>query len=204
MIASIIAGKGTIAFNSEDLPPGGTTHNKVLYSSMTYLYVPFSLVDNGSVVNVCPWRTGKRLRIKESHLLAPSTYLWAYDNSNRLVLSTIVLLVNMSPIEKNTEFQVLDIPATFNLLLECPWLHEHQAVPSTLHQKIKILIKEEVVTIKGDNLCTTITSKESVLELEHKPNWRKTLQFQNDRSPGKGSNSLWFWSLLKLECERHP
>jgi len=45
-------------------------------------------------------------------------------------MGTILLLINMGPIEKNTECEVLDILATFNMLLGYPWLHEHRAIPS--------------------------------------------------------------------------
>lgn len=44
----------------------------------------------------------------------------------------------------------MEIPATFNLLLGRPWLHSLGAVPSTLHQKIKVVYKGELLTIYGD------------------------------------------------------
>ena len=53
--------------------------------------------------------------------------------TQRLVLGTILLPIDMGPIEKNIEFWVLDIPATFNLLLGRSWLQENQAVSSTLY-----------------------------------------------------------------------
>ena len=114
-------------------------------------------------MNVYPWRTAKRLGIRENQLLTPSTYLQAYDNSKRLVLGTSLLPINVGPIEKNVVFWILDIPATFNMLLECPWIHEYWAFPSLLHQKVKVLIKGEVVIIEGDNLCATVTTRGSVL-----------------------------------------
>ena len=103
--------------------------------------------------------------IKESHLLASSTHVQAYDNPKGIVLGIVLLPINLGPIEKSTELQVLDIPAAFNLLLESLLLHEHQAVPSILHQKIKMLIKGEVVMIEADSLCAT--SQEPILEAEH-------------------------------------
>ena len=126
-MASIATGKGTVTFNSDDLPRGGTIDNNALYLDVTYveIHVPLYLVDNRLAINVCPWKTTKRLGIKESQLLPPSTHLKAYDNSKRLVLGTILFPINVTPIEKNIEFHVLDIPTTFTLLLGHPWLHEH-------------------------------------------------------------------------------
>jgi len=40
------------------------------------------------------------------------------------VLGTILLPINVGPIEKNVEFQVLDIAATFDLLLGNLWRQE--------------------------------------------------------------------------------
>jgi len=74
---------------------------------------------------------------------------------------------NVVSIKRIIEFQVLDILTTFNFFLEWPWLHEHQAVSSTLHQKAKTPIKKDVVIIKGNNLCVTITNKAAMLEIKH-------------------------------------
>jgi len=112
-------------------------------------HMPFVLVDNGSAINVCPWREAKRFGIRKKQLLAPSTHLSAYDNSKRLVLGTILLPIIVGRIERNLEFHVLSIPSTFNLILGRPWLHDHQAHRSTLHLKMKILINGQVVTIEG-------------------------------------------------------
>ena len=72
---------------------------------------------------------------------------------------TTLLPVNMSLAETNMEFQVLDMLATFNLLLRRSWLHNSEKPPSTLLRKVKMLIKGQVVTIEGDNLSVAITNK---------------------------------------------
>jgi len=70
MIAIITTGKGITTFSSEDLLPGGAAHNNTLYLIVTCLYkhVPLAFVNNGSVVNVCPWITIKKLGVKEEKL----------------------------------------------------------------------------------------------------------------------------------------
>lgn len=87
-----------------------------------------------------------------------ANHLRACDTLKRLLLGTILLPINVTSIERNVKLKVLDILVIFNLLLGCPWLYEHQAMPSTLHQQLKMLIKEQVVTIEGDNLFCTITN----------------------------------------------
>lgn len=71
----------------------------------------------------------------------------AYDNSTRTVEGTFAASVNTGPIEAVMEFTVLDIPVTYALLLGRPWYHTLGGVPSTVHQKVKFLLDEEVVTI---------------------------------------------------------
>ena len=122
MMPLITTDKGTITFTSEDLLLICAVHNNALYLTITCLQkqAPLPLVDNGTMVNICPWRMAKRLGIKEEQLSAPSTHLRAYDNPKRLVLGTIYLPINVGPIKRNIEFQVLDVPSTLNLLLGRP------------------------------------------------------------------------------------
>ncbi|PKI72930.1 hypothetical protein CRG98_006630 [Punica granatum] len=47
-------------------------------------------------------------------------------------------------------FQVLDIPNAFSLLLGRPWIHSAGAVPSTLHQNLKFIVEERLITVKGE------------------------------------------------------
>ncbi|XP_077249179.1 uncharacterized protein LOC143888625 [Tasmannia lanceolata] len=48
------------------------------------------------------------------------------------------------------EFQVLDIKPSFNLLLGRPWLHKYGVIPSSLHQKLKFIKGNSVITVRGD------------------------------------------------------
>ena len=47
-------------------------------------------------------------------------------------------------------FQVVDIPSSFNLLLRRAWIHQVGALPSSLHQKIKIPFGDDVIIVSGD------------------------------------------------------
>ena len=59
----------------------------------------------------------------------------------------IVAPVKIGPIEVVVEFTVLDIPVIYALLLGRPWYHILGGVPSIVHQKVKFLLHEEVITI---------------------------------------------------------
>ena len=71
----------------------------------------------------------------------------AYDDSKQGVEGVFSTMVKIGPIEDEVEFIVLDIPATFSLLLGRPWFHKLGGVPSTLHQMIKFPYGEGTVTI---------------------------------------------------------
>jgi hypothetical protein len=60
------------------------------------------------------------------------------------------------PVLLKEKFQVLDIPASFNLLLGRPWIHAIEAVPSTLHQKVKQ--GNHVISILGDSFLSKCRS----------------------------------------------
>ena len=44
----------------------------------------------------------------------------------------------------------MDIIPNYNLLLGRAWLHPNGAIPSSLHQKMKILWKGRIATVLGD------------------------------------------------------
>ncbi|EEF25156.1 conserved hypothetical protein, partial [Ricinus communis] len=64
---------------------------------------------------------------------------------------------------------VLDIPASFNLLLGRPWIHALEAVPSTLHQKVKFIQGNRVISIFGDPE-EPVLDPIQVLEIQHDEN----------------------------------
>ena len=91
------------------------------------------MVDDGSSINVCPLKILTRLGLKATDLDPSNMTIKAYDDSKRGVEGTFVAMVKVGPIENEVEFTVLDILATFVLLLGRPWFHKLGGVPSTLH-----------------------------------------------------------------------
>ena len=90
------------------------------------------LIDDGSALNVCPLKTTSCLGLRIEALCL----LRAYDNSRREVLGTITLELTIRPMVKKVDFEVLDIASCFNMLLGRPWIHDTEAVPSSLYQKV--------------------------------------------------------------------
>ena len=105
------------------------------------------MVDDGSVINVCPLQILPNLGAKVEDLTKSDLVIRAYDDSIRNMEGTFMALVKTGPIEIVIEFTVLDIPVTYALLLGRPWYHVLGGVPSTVHQKVKFLLNEEVITI---------------------------------------------------------
>ncbi|XP_070017731.1 uncharacterized protein [Nicotiana sylvestris] len=66
----------------------------------------------------------------------------------------IYLLDTLKRLDKGFhEIRVLDIPASYNLLLGRPWIHAARAVPSTLHQAVKFEWNRQkvIIYIDGSN-----------------------------------------------------
>ena len=76
----------------------------------------------------------------------------AYNNSGKEVLGTITLELTIGPIVKKVDFQVLNIASCFNMLIGRPWIHDIEAVPSSLYQKVRFTHERAIVTIYGDTL----------------------------------------------------
>ena len=50
-----------------------------------------------------------------------------------------------------TKFQVVESRFSYNMLLGRPWIHDMEAIPSTLHGRFKFEYQRKVHTILGDS-----------------------------------------------------
>ena len=78
---------------------------------------------------------------------------------------TLITHVMIEPIRYSILFQVLRIQSSFNLHLDCPWIHEAGAIPSSLHQKLKFIHEGRIITIHSNR--DVVTSSEPVLHISH-------------------------------------
>ncbi|KAF5934572.1 hypothetical protein HYC85_030743 [Camellia sinensis] len=163
-------GSPTLTFSDKELPPKGTNHNKPLYISVECRgkWVPVVLIDTGSAINVCPSRTAYAIGLKPADFVPTTQVIKTYDNTSREVMGTVKIQTQVGPGQHNIEFHVLDVPATFNLLLGRPWLHQVKAVSSTLHQMLKYPHGKGVAIVFGNSSIHPPPEVSTpVLEIEH-------------------------------------
>ena len=103
---------------------------------------------------MCPLKTTSCLGLSIEVFVPIDQHVRPYDNSRREVLGTITLELTIGPMIKKVEFQVLNIASYFNMLLGRPQIHDAEAVPSSLFQKVQFPHEGAIVTIYGDTLTS--------------------------------------------------
>ncbi|PKI41227.1 hypothetical protein CRG98_038382 [Punica granatum] len=139
-----------ISFSDDELPSEGWAHSRALHivCKCNNFIIGRVMIDNGSALNVCPVSTLKQMNV-DLHRIRPSKIaVRAFDGSRREVNGEIDLLIDVGPCSFSVTFQVLDIPNAFSLLLGRPWIHSAGAVPSSLHQRIKFIADDRLITIE--------------------------------------------------------
>ncbi|XP_055830762.1 uncharacterized protein LOC129899766 [Solanum dulcamara] len=141
-----------VCFHEEELPSEGLGHNKALNITVRCRdkFVSRVLIDNGSAVNICPFNTLRALGINIGKIRESHVRVRGFDGTQREVIGKIDLPLQIGPEEFVVEFQVLDIPASYNLLLGRPWIHMAGAVPSTLHQNLKFIWNHHEIIVHGE------------------------------------------------------
>ena len=144
----------TISYSNKDLTKKGKHHNDPLHITVDAKgkRIPMVLIDDGSALNMCPLKTTSCLGLSIKDFVPTDQHVRAYDNSRREVLGTITLELIIGPMIKKVEFQVLNITSCFNMLLGRPWIHDIEAIPSSLYKKVQFLHEGAIVTIYDDTL----------------------------------------------------
>ena len=98
-----------LTFSNKELTPKGATRTKPLQITIKCMgaKVPMVLIDNGSTLNVCPFRTALTL-VMETIIPSPLT-IRAYDNTSRKVMGTFKAPCKIGPLETIVEFHMMDI-----------------------------------------------------------------------------------------------
>ncbi|XP_070017927.1 uncharacterized protein [Nicotiana sylvestris] len=131
-----------ITFHEDELPPKGLGHNKALHNTVQCedYFITRILIDGGSSLNICPLRS---------------------------TIGEISLCLQMRPTWFEVDFQVIDVPISYNLLLGQPWIHSARAVASMLHQAVKFKWNHQEVIIHGDD-SNPIYSRQTILAIERR------------------------------------
>ena len=136
-----------LTFLDEEPSPEGAIHTRPLQITIECIgaKVPMVLIDNKSALNVCPFRTALKINLDVETIIPSPLTIKAYDNTLRKAMGTFKAPCKIGPLETIVEFHVMDITPNYNLLLGRAWLFPIGAIPSTLHQKMKIQWKGFVV-----------------------------------------------------------
>ncbi|XP_027100978.2 uncharacterized protein [Coffea arabica] len=152
-----------ITFSDEELPAEGIGHNKALYIVVRCngKMLPKVLIDNGSALNICPWSTLEKLGLQDVKLRPSGTIVRGFDGAQREPIGEVDLVVEMGPAQFQITCQVMHFPSVYNVLLGRPWIHKSGAVPSSLHQLLKFVVNDKLITIFAEEDCLVITDSGS-------------------------------------------
>ncbi|XP_016747934.1 uncharacterized protein [Gossypium hirsutum] len=170
LVNNIIA-DNFIYFNDDEIPPRGRGSIKALYITTRCkgYALPGVLIDNGSALNVLPLSTLNRLPIDGSHMKICQNVVRAFDGTERKVMVRIDISLEIGPNIYEVDFLVMDIKPSYNCLLGRSWIHSAGAVPSSLHQKLKLVTNGRLVTINAEEgIIPAVTSKTPYVETNEK------------------------------------
>ncbi|XP_071933874.1 uncharacterized protein [Coffea arabica] len=150
-------------FFDDELPAEGIGHNKALYIVVRCngKRLPKVLIDNGSALNICPWSTLEKLGLQDIKLRPSGTIVRGFDGAQREPIGEVDLVVEMGPAQFQITCQVMHFPSAYNVLLGRPWIHKSGAVPSSLHQLLKFVVNDKLITIFAEEDCLVIIDSES-------------------------------------------
>ena len=75
----------------------------------------------------------------------------SFDGVQRDTLGAVNLVIQLGPAKFSAQFQVLDIDTSSNLILGRPFIHMAGVTPSTLHQMMKLVWKNEELVYHGES-----------------------------------------------------
>ncbi|KAJ9182858.1 hypothetical protein P3X46_006805 [Hevea brasiliensis] len=154
-------------FLEDEIDPAGLAHTKALHVTVKCkgCIVAKVLIDNGSALNVLPNATLARLPVDRSNIRQSAMVIRAFDGTRREVLGDIDLPLQVGACTFNVTFQVMNIEPAYTMLLGRPWIHSANAVPSTLHQKIKYIMDGKIIIVKGEE-AMLVTKPQSLPYVE--------------------------------------
>ncbi|XP_040957975.1 uncharacterized protein [Gossypium hirsutum] len=156
-----ISADNFIFFNDDEIPPGGRGATKALHITTRCGEYTLAgvLIDNGSALNVLPLSTLNRLPVDGSHMKSCQNIVRAFDGTERKVMRRIEIPLLIGPNTYEVDFLVMDIKPSYNYLLGRPWIHSAGAVPSSLHQKLKLVTEGRLITINAEeDIIASVTS----------------------------------------------
>nr|XP_009759555.1 PREDICTED: uncharacterized protein LOC104212072 [Nicotiana sylvestris] len=145
------ASEDILAFSEEDFETLSHPHNKALVISflLNNIQIKGVLVDLGSSANVIRSTVVEQLGLLDQ-VIPTSRILNGFNMAGEATEGEITLHVNISDAVKDTRFHIIKGDIKYNALLGRPWIHNMNAVPSTLHQMMKFLTKDGIKMVYGE------------------------------------------------------
>ena len=159
----------TISYSDKDLTKKEKHHNDSFHTTINAKgkKILMVLIDDGSALNMCPLKIASFLGLSIEDFVSTDQHVRAYDNSRREVLGIVTLELIIRPMIKKVEFQILNIALCFNMLLGRPWIHNIEAVPSSLYHEVQFPYEEAIVTVYGNTL--TVPKPIFGIDFENEP-----------------------------------
>jgi hypothetical protein len=147
-----------IYFTDDELNHEGTGHNNPLYITVKCkdCVIAKVLIDNGLALNVLPRHVLHKMHVDTSYMKPTTMTARAFDGSPRLIIGNIDIELVIGPQPFQVTLQVMDIHPLYSMLLGRPWIHVARAVASSLHQRVKFIINENLVTVKAEEALTMV------------------------------------------------
>ncbi|KAI3904247.1 hypothetical protein MKW92_041436 [Papaver armeniacum] len=169
-LIDLAARPGAITFTDDDLPPEGRDHNKGLYITIGWenMIIPSIFMDNGAGVNICTLKAAKKIRIDLSRVTKnnkSALTVRGFDKGKQIRTGEITLEIWVGPMKTKATFLLMDILASFNMLLGRPWMHKNGIGASSLHQKARFSMGNELITIHADNGENEIRAHKSSMDM---------------------------------------
>ncbi|XP_070011374.1 uncharacterized protein [Nicotiana sylvestris] len=126
------------------------THGKRVRQVLKEDSITFDDADiDGSSVNIILLRVVNKMQ-PDDKLIPKAHTLSGFDNSSIVTKGEIILTTFIEGVVKDTKFQVVEMDMAYNIILDRPWIHEMDVVPSTLHQVIKFPSRWGIRQIRGN------------------------------------------------------
>ena len=137
---------GTIIFPLVDPTRILQSHRDVLILSLEIgdFDVRRILVDPGSSADLVQASVVSHMGHSLTGLENLGRILSGFNRSSTTSLGDIVLPVQADPITLNVQFSVVQDLSPFNVILGRTWLHYMKVIPSTYHQMVSFLTKDEI------------------------------------------------------------
>ena len=151
----------TLSFSEEDKIGTTQPHNDALLITLRIenYDVKRVMMDGGSRAEVMYPDLYKELRLKLEDLMPYNSPLMSFDGKLVIPKGMIRLPIQTGPEIVEVNFIVVDTYSPYTAIVGRPWLHTLGAVASSLHQKVKFPLGDQVLEICG---CQT-TARQCVV-----------------------------------------